>query len=47
VHHTVSQVSPSSISVPAAWAAIAAAATACGLLLSLHVLSPEFLPPGA
>ena len=43
MHHTPSQ-DPRSISVPAAWAAIAAAATACGLLLSLHVLSPEFSP---
>jgi hypothetical membrane protein len=44
VHHTVSQDRPPSISVPAAWAAIAATGTACGLLLSLHVLSPEFSP---
>jgi hypothetical membrane protein len=44
VHHTVSQDRPPSISVPSAWAAIAATATACGLLLSLHVLSPEFSP---
>jgi hypothetical membrane protein len=44
LHYTASEYSPPSISVPAAWAAIAAAATAFGLLLSLHVLSPEFSP---
>jgi len=33
-----------SISAPAAWVAITATAIACCLLLSLHVLSPEFSP---
>jgi hypothetical protein len=38
------QFSPSTISVVAAWAAIAASVAALALLLSLHVLSPEFSP---
>jgi hypothetical protein len=37
-------VTPSTISVLAAWAAIAASGAAVALLLSLHVLSPEFSP---
>ena len=35
---------PSTISVLAAWAAIAASVAALALLLSLHVLSPAFSP---
>jgi Protein of unknown function (DUF998) len=44
VHHTISPGSPSRVCLAAARAAIAATATASGLLLSLHLLSPEFSP---
>jgi hypothetical protein len=44
VERTSPHVSPSTISVLAAWAAIAASVAALALLLSLHVLSPEFSP---
>ena len=44
MHHTVSRDSLASISIPAAWVAIATAATACALLLGLQVLSPESSP---
>jgi hypothetical membrane protein len=46
VHDTVSQNTrrPLTITLPATWVAITATAIACCLLLSLHVLSPEFSP---
>jgi hypothetical protein len=44
VARTRPHVSPTTISVLAAWAAIAASVAALALLLSLHVLSPEFSP---